>query len=241
MLILTLCHLLMGNSKAFAQKRNVNMNIYGQLSYWDIEECQCQFEPKSGHVNDPIFGPSLGIYILIRERLVIQSELGYFQNTRESSGVNDLYFHDFGTVYYHETKNRTNNFIIDSKFGIGIGIGKVRLSPEIGFALVYRKNQSSASTTSTFTNLETFSYNKLPDTLPSEVSLSISSNTASWPATSATLGLTSLIELYKNWSLRVHGTYFNSMNWFKDQSEKITFFHFGFAIGFQISSSMKSE
>jgi hypothetical protein len=39
--------------------------------------------------------------------------------------------------------------------------------------------------------------------------------------------------LYKNWSLRVHGTYFNSMNWFKDQSEKITFFTLDLELGFK--------
>ncbi len=232
--LLLTCFCLLLFRQAESQDNFFLKKVALQYSYYKIDDCKCEFEPKGGFKYYPSFGPSASIQLPITKRILLHSTIGYFKHTYQSNAINTQYFHDFGSIYYYEAVHYTRNVSFDFYFGLLIGNNRFNVIPEVGMVAYSRKNLKSDWTQTNFYNVENISYRQFPIDEPDAVYKSSGEDVQKWSSLSFSIGLTSYIKIVSRWSLKLSAHYMVSPNWIKDYVYKQKFFQMGTGVSFDL-------
>jgi|JI10StandDraft_1071094.scaffolds.fasta_scaffold554217_1 hypothetical protein len=122
----------------YPQQQTFSTKLTIGYSYFNINDCDCEYEPKGGYSFDKSFGPVIELTIPISNRLNIETKLGYFRREYESNGINDQYLHDQNYIEYRERIYDSKNKFITASIGYLIGNDKIHISPSLGISIFSR-------------------------------------------------------------------------------------------------------
>lgn len=218
-------------------KNDVISKISIGMSYYQIKDCECQYEPKNGNPYYPSFGPIASYQAPLHNKFLIDFSAGYFQHTYLTTGIYDGAYQDSKQLTYSETTFKTHNYLLSGKLGISLKGSRLEIVPEIGFYYIRRRQFKGDVVKFTFEDVsrEVYLGQIWPQTEPNIVkNFESYSSFNRWDAGAGSIGYTGFYSLNSHLLINFYTHLLSSSTWMKHYHSLIYFMQAGAGITYKI-------